>query len=206
MLSTIETGKALPNGHADQAAVVPVGPAVIGAGDGRGAVSRTVHQPPAASPADILKAGNRALAITQHHDALGPQIEGLVVARLGDGIDVTHDLPARQQNASELEPGQFAVVVNPGGQCGRQGADGLIGTRRDGQGGHGFPRRRLYGHLMYAAGCTVGKSEQRSKLFEAGNSGTKGMRGRIGRLRSEVGSGTGSAKFIWSYKFFLDGA
>jgi hypothetical protein len=46
---------------------------------------------------------------------------------------------------------------------------------------------------MYAAGCIVGKSEQRSKSFEAGNSGTKGMKGRIGRLGSEAGRGTDSA-------------
>jgi hypothetical protein len=46
---------------------------------------------------------------------------------------------------------------------------------------------------MYAAGRTVGKSEQCSKSFEAGNSGTKGMKGRIGRLDSEAGSGAGSA-------------
>jgi hypothetical protein len=33
---------------------------------------------------------------------------------------------------------------------------------------------------MYAAGCIVGKSEQRSKLFEGGNSATKGMKAELG--------------------------
>jgi len=83
-------------------------------------------------PADIVKAAYRTIAIAQHHDAFRTQIESFVVARLGDGIDVAHDLPARLQNAFELEAGHLAVVVNPGGQGVRQAVRGLVGALRDG--------------------------------------------------------------------------
>ncbi len=131
MFGAIESRETLANGHADQAAVVPVRPAVVGAGNGRGTVSRAVQQARAAMPADIVKAAYRTIAIAQHHDAFRAQIEGFVVARLGNGIDMAHDLPARHQNAFEFEPGQLGVVVNPGGQCMRQGVR-LVGALRDG--------------------------------------------------------------------------
>jgi hypothetical protein len=83
-------------------------------------------------PTDIVKAAYRAVAVAQDHDAFRAQIESLVVARLGDGIDVAYDLPTRHQNAFEFEPGHLAVVVNPGGQGVRQGVRGLVGALRDG--------------------------------------------------------------------------
>src|SRR6267142_5883895 len=102
MFAPVEVGETLANGHADQAAVVAVRPAVIGAGNGRGTASRVVQQARAAMPADVVKAADRTIAIAQYHDAFRTQIESLVVARLGDGIDVTHDLPTRHQDAFEF--------------------------------------------------------------------------------------------------------
>src|SRR5271165_1155371 len=163
MLGSIQSGEAFAHRHPNQAAVVPVSPPVVGAGDGCGAVSRSIHQARAAMAAHIVKGAYRAVAIAQHHDAFRAQIEGLEVARLGDGIDVAHDLPARQQNPLELEPGQFRMVIDPGRQGMPQLAQGLVGALRDGYVGHGVPLRRLYGHLMYAGDYGVGKSEQRSK-------------------------------------------
>ncbi len=132
MFGAVEPRETLANGHANQATVVPVRPAVIGADNGRGTVSRAIQQARAAMSAHIVKAAYRTIAIAQYHDAFRAQIESFVITRLGDGIDVAHDLPARHQNAFELEPGHLAVVVDPGGQCVRQGVRGLVGALRDG--------------------------------------------------------------------------
>ncbi len=113
--------------------------------------------------ADVVKSANRAVAIAQHQHTFSPQVEGFIVAGLGDGIDVAYDLPAGLEHALEFQPRQFRIVVNPGGQGMRQCQQTLrvsmLATARCSW----IFAQGLYGYLMYSERLSGGKKAQCSK-------------------------------------------
>ena len=116
MFGAVEACKALAHRGADEAAILPVGPAVIRAGDGRRTASGAVQQPGAAMSADVVERADPAIAVPQHQHAVGPHVERHVVAGSGDRIDVADDLPARQNDPLQFEPRHVGIVVHPRGQ------------------------------------------------------------------------------------------
>ena len=131
MRRAVEAREALAHRHADQAPILAIAPAVIRAGDRGRAGARAVEDAGAAVPAYVVKCLDRAVLVAQDKHAFRAEIESLVVAGARDGIDVTDDLPARQQHALDLEPRQFGVTVHPGGQ-GMPLAAGAVAVERDG--------------------------------------------------------------------------
>ncbi len=106
-----------------------------------GTGARAIEQPRAAVPAYVVKRLDRAVLVAQHEDALGAQIESLVIARPRDRVDMTDDLPAWHQHAFDFELGELRMAVNPGGQrtgtlSGDLGGGGVGVELRGGQAGH----------------------------------------------------------------------
>src|SRR5450631_845326 len=158
MRGAIEIRKALAHRHADQAAVMAIAPAVIGAGDGGRAIARSIEQAGAAVPADIVKPADRSIPVPHHQHALGSQIEGLVVARARYRVHVTDDLPARHQHPLDFEPGETRVAVDPGRQRMRLADKGVAVEIRRGLAGHGVLSDRVIwvfnlrcGHVAWQA-------------------------------------------------------
>jgi hypothetical protein len=133
----VEAREALAHRYADQAAVLAVAPAMIRASDRGRASARAVEDTGAAVPAYVVKRLDRAVLVAQDKNAFRAEIEGLVVAGARNGIDVTHDLPARQQHALDLEPGELRMAVDPGGQGMALGPGGVAVERDCGRTLHG---------------------------------------------------------------------
>jgi hypothetical protein len=78
------------------------------------AIARALQQARAAMAADVMKRLDRPIGSAHRHDAVGAQIERHVVTRLRDRADMADDLPARLEDALELEARHFGVAVGPG--------------------------------------------------------------------------------------------
>jgi hypothetical protein len=116
MLRAIETGKGLAHRHTDEAAVVAVAPAMIGARNGCRAGSGAVEQARAAVPADVMERLDVPVLLAQHEDAFGSEIECFVIAWPRDRVLVTNDLPARQEHPLDFEGREGRMAVHPGGE------------------------------------------------------------------------------------------
>ena len=127
-LRAIERRKGFAHAHALQLAAEFVRPAVIGAGDRTRAVAGAIQQTRGAMTADIVERLDLALGIAHGDHALRPQIEGHVVAGIGDRVYVPHDLPAWLEDAFYLETLHLGMVIGPrrkgSGDGGHGGFDG----------------------------------------------------------------------------------
>ncbi len=156
----VKAGEAVARRHAEQAALVVVRPAVVRADDRARAVAAVVEQPRAAVPADVVEGADLPLAVPQHDDAVGAEVEGDEVARVRDRTHVAADLPARAQDALELEPVHLGVVVHPRRQrleTARRRRRISVNSRNAGH--RHVPRGwSLYLHSIYLALGLLGKS------------------------------------------------
>src|SRR5271156_1919752 len=84
--------------HADQAAVIAVGPTVIGTGKGGGVAGIRPTQPVAAVPADIEKRVDLAGTVAYHQNRVLAHIGREEIARLGDLALVAQEKPAAGKN------------------------------------------------------------------------------------------------------------
>jgi hypothetical protein len=109
-------------GHGDQSAVEVVAPGVIGAYDpaaltpSPAARIAGVQQPRGPMPTHVVERVDPAFGATDDDDRPGQEIEQPVIAGLRDVVDVTNDLPGRQQNALHFQPIKALVAVDPGRQ------------------------------------------------------------------------------------------
>ena len=138
---TVEVGKGLFRRHADQAAVVPIAPAVIGAGDRALAFACSVQHARAAVPADVMERLDRTVLVPDYDDTVRSHFQRDEIAGLRDGVDVADDLPARTQDSLVLQARHFRVAVDP---CRHREPAGRFEL---GGGVHG-PAPKLYGHVI----------------------------------------------------------
>jgi hypothetical protein len=77
------------------------------------AAARSVEQPRAAMPADVMESPHPAVIAT-HSDQRGfEEIQGLEVAGVRNVVDVTDDLPGGAKDPFALEREEFRVYVSP---------------------------------------------------------------------------------------------
>src|SRR6201986_3294021 len=71
---------------------------------------------------DVAQRADAAAPLAKHDHAVRPELEGEVVAWLGELTHVTGDLPTRLEDALDLEARELGVVVDPGRERARRPA------------------------------------------------------------------------------------
>ena len=95
---------------------------MIGADEFPGAAGVAINDPRSAVAADVGEGPHRPVLAAHDDDAFSEKLQRMPLARLGDVAEVTDDLPARPHHALHLDPEEFGIVINPGGQ-----APGFVG-------------------------------------------------------------------------------
>ena len=118
VLRRIETDERVAERDAHEAAAQIVAPGVIAAVQPHRAVAgRAVDQPRGAMPAHIVERAHDAVVAADDDDRLVEEIEGVIVARIGNIVQMTHDLPPRPEHALGLVREEFLVVIEPARQA-----------------------------------------------------------------------------------------
>src|SRR5690606_21611495 len=100
---------------ATQCPVEIVDPAMERADEGVSAMAALVrHHPAAAVPAHVVKGAHDAIPAAQDQRPLAGDVEGEVVATLGNVGDVPGNLPVAAEHMLELKLEQGLAVIAPG--------------------------------------------------------------------------------------------
>ena len=103
--------------NADETAVPPITPSVIGTGQDLGAAALPVDQARAAVPADVGECTRLAVVAADDDDALAQIVEAAPLARLGDVAVMAHDLGRGAEECLLLRREEFGIVIQPAGQA-----------------------------------------------------------------------------------------
>ena len=117
-LRLVEAREPAPLGHADQAAVGAVGPAVVRAADRLAAVAAALAQAGRAVAADVAEGAQLALLVADDQRGLGADLRGDEAARLGHVGDVPGELPGAREDRLLLAQRRLRVHVEAGVQRG----------------------------------------------------------------------------------------
>ncbi len=125
VLGGIKPDEGVAERDAREPAAQVVAPGVIAASQPQIAMTGwSVDQPRCAMPADIVERPHDAVVAANDDDRLVEEIEGVIVARLRDIVDVADDLPRWSEYALGLVREEFIVVIEPTRQ-----ADELVRVR-----------------------------------------------------------------------------
>ena len=130
VLRAVEFREGVRGADAAVAAIEVVGPAVVHAGQELGAMAATAcdHRVRAVG-AHIMEGADLAVGPAHDEAAAAEELEGDIVARLGQLALVADDLPVRQKQVLALQLVELIAVVGPGRErqldCGIAGDRGL---------------------------------------------------------------------------------
>ena len=157
----VQAGEARLARHRLQAAVEPVGPAVIEAAHGMAAIAGVaLHHRRRPVAADIVEGAQRAVLAAHDEAPLARDVERDVVAGVAQLADMADDLPVREHEIALLQLVELGIPVGPARQgLGRRG--GALGGYRLAlrKGGHGrsplMHRRIVAASPREVAACSL---------------------------------------------------
>src|SRR6185437_9668011 len=118
MLCEVQIFKALPGRDRLKRTIERIAPSVVGADETVAAIAaRAIGKTRAAMTADVMKASHHAIGAAQRQELFAQNIEGVIVASLGDVIHMADQMPRFGEELQPLDFEEIGITIKTRGQA-----------------------------------------------------------------------------------------